>query len=272
MVQLLKLIERQKELQRNVGFPIDSIVEADRNKMAEDYLFKLIEEAVELRKEFPSAINPWSKKQKPADIQRIKEEFSDVLLFLMNIAIVWRFTPEEILKMVKSVQDNNFQKLKEKKMAILNEDILKIPNRVSGIGQGNLSPTYVFIGQNPGKDITQGYRFWSDSEDGSSKVLLPILKKIGILDECYFTNIVKCTTKDNEVPDDDITKFYYEFLDRELSILKMANPNLKVITMGNWTNEHWIGDAKIAHPASVLYGGSADEYEEKLIETLESLQ
>ena len=97
MNKLLELIEKQREFQRAVGFPVDSILEQDRNEMSEKYTFKLIEEAVEMRREFPSAMNPWSKHQKAADLKRVREEYADVVLFLLNIAIVWKFTPDEIL-------------------------------------------------------------------------------------------------------------------------------------------------------------------------------
>lgn len=269
MSRLLNFIDRQKQFQREVGYPIDSITESDRNEMSEKYVFKLIEEAVELRKEFPSVVNPWSKKQKPADLQRIKEEFSDVLLFLTNIAIVWKLSPEEIMKMVEEVQDNNFMKLKQKKMDLLNADILKIPGRTSGVGSGNLKPKYVFVGQNPGKDITQGYKFWSNPEDGSSKVLLPILKEFGIMEDCYFTNIVKCTTPDNEEPSEAMTEFYMDFLTQELDILRMNNPEMKVITMGNWASSKVAGSANIYHPAYHLRGGiSLEDYKKQVHEAL----
>lgn len=270
MNRISQLLKRQKEFQRVVGFPIDSISESDRNEMSEKYVFKLIEEAVELRKEFPSVVNPWSKKQKPADIQRVKEEFSDVLLFLINIAIVWKFSPEEILEMVESVQSNNFRNIKQKKMGLLNADILKIPGRVSGIGQGNISPKYVFIGQNPGKGITQGYKFWSDENDGSSKILLPILKEFGVLQDCYFTNVVKCTTPDNKEPSKEMTDFYLDFLVKELQVLKIANPDAKIIAMGKYTekaiNSLGLGTVdKISHPAVLFYGLiTSDAYKEEL--------
>lgn len=258
--KLEELVENQKEFQRGLGWPIDSVSESDRNELSERYIFKLIEEAVELRREFPSVMNPWSKHQKSADITRIKEEFSDVLMFLINIAIVWKFSPEDVLESLIKTQKNNFKKIKERKMAVLNTDILKIPNRVSGVGDGNLSPKYVFVGQNPGKDIVQGYQFWSKPEDGSSQILLPTLEALGITrDQCYFTNIVKCTTPDNKEPDDELTDFYMEFLFEEINILKFGNPDMRVIAMGKWAekvmNNLMMGTTDaIPHPASVIYG------------------
>lgn len=274
MDKLNRIIGLQREFQKEVGFPIDSVTELDRNEMGEKYVFKAIEELVELRREFPSAINPWSKKQKEADITRILEEFSDVILFLINISLVWKISPKDMLDQIGKTQENNFQKLKEKKMAILNSDILKIPNKSSGIGQGSLSPEWVFIGQNPGKGITQGYKFWSDPEDGSSKIFLPILDELGVIKgDCYFTNVVKCTTHENKEPDEELTKFYKEFLDRELAILKMGNPFIKVVTLGKWAAEHYDSDASIKHPATVLFGGlTKDEYREHVDQELTKLQ
>lgn len=276
MNNLEQLIDKQKEFQRGLGWPIDSVSESDRNELSERYIFKMIEEAVELRREFPSVMNPWTKHQKSASLARVKEEYCDVLMFLINFAIVWKFTPEEIMEQLSATQKNNFKKIKERKMSILNNDILKIPNRISGIGDGNLSPKYVFVGQNPGKNITQGYRFWSNDEDGSSKILLPILENLGITrDVCYFTNVVKCTTVDNKEPDEELTQFYLEFLEKELVILGFNNPDMMVIAMGKWT-ENILNSAvsgysihSIPHPATVLYGTYTPvTYQDKLEEIL----
>jgi NTP pyrophosphatase (non-canonical NTP hydrolase) len=110
-----QIISRQKEFQKAVGFQVDSDKESIRNELSEKYLFKAIEEIVELRKEFPSMMNPWSKSQGLSDEKRVREELVDVLLFLLNFAIVWRITPTEILEEMKKVQDKNFEKMEEKK-------------------------------------------------------------------------------------------------------------------------------------------------------------
>lgn len=265
-----QVIEKQKEFQRILGWPIDSILENDRNELSERYIFKLIEEAVELRREFPSVINPWSKHQKAADLTRVKEELTDVILFLVNILAVWRFSPDEMSEMIEKVQDNNFKKIKERKMEMLNSDILKIPNRISGIGNGSLSPKFVFVGQNPSKSITQGYKFLSNPEDGSSKVLFPVLEDLGIkLEDCYFTNLVKCTTPNNEKPDKELTDFYLEFYEKELDILRINNPGMNVVAMGEWVNENIPHlDCHIPHPATVLYGTDLEFYRDQVREEL----
>mgnify|MGYP001570853849 CR=1 FL=1 len=261
---LANIIEKQKEFQRAVNIPIDSLVDTDRNSMTETYLFLAIKEIIELSREFPSVANPWSKHNKRTDLQRIKEEFSDILMFLINIAIVWKLIPSEILDQLKKTQENNFLKIKTKKMDILNADILKVPNVISGIGQGNLSPDYIFVGQNPGKNITQGYKFWSNDDDGSSKVLLPILDELGIRDQSYFTNVVKCTTPDNQEPDQKLTEFYEEFLQKELEIILTGMSKKPIlVTMGGWSSEALkkYTHVSIKHPSYVLRGGiTREEY------------
>jgi uracil-DNA glycosylase family 4 len=268
MDRLQVLIDKQKDFQKLVGFPIDSVREIDRNEMSEKYIFKTIEELIELRKEFPSVVNPWSKQQKMSDGRRIREELADVLLFIVNFCIVWRLKPEDILERLEETQRHNFNGVKSKKMNHLNESILSIPSYTSGIGQGTLNPKYVFIGENPSMTIEHGYRFWSDPTDGSSKVLLPILENLGILHLCYFTNVVKSTTKKNEAPSQSVVDFWKDYLVKELDILKVNCPDIRFIVMGNDT-EKMISDipdlVKISHPASVLYGNiTPAQYEEEI--------
>ncbi len=249
MTRIEKILNKQVALQKLVKMPIDTNLEAVRDELGEKYIFKMIEEAIELRKEFPSTANPWSKTNHQADFKRIKEEACDVMFFLINFLLTFKISPDELLNELEKVQDNNFNKIKGKMMDQLNQDILKVQNHVSGVGQGNLSPRYIFIGQNPGKDITQGYRFFSNKEDGSSQILLPILENLGIIDQCYFTNVVKSTTEGNAQPSDDLASFWTEFLDKEIEILKANNPNAIIITMGKWTFDQVI---QRKYPGSVV--------------------
>lgn len=267
--RLEKIKERQHQFQKLVKFPIDTVLEQERNELAEKYIFKMIEEMIELRKEFPSAMNPWSKSQKKADRSRILEELSDVILFFINFMILWKISPEEILDMIEKVQENNYNSVKQKKMDIINTDILKVQGKVSGIGQGNLTPKYVFIGQNPAQGIAKGYKFFSNPEDGSSKVVLPVLEELGILKDCYFTNIVKSTTEDNEQPPGELTDFWSSFFDREIEILKENNPEMQLIFMGNYAAKYAekrkIDSDIITHPARVLYGNlTIDQFKNEI--------
>lgn len=267
-MKLNEVIQKQKNFQVLVDFPFECLREVERNEASEKYLFKAIEEIIELRKEFPSAINPWSKIQKFADMSRVKEEFCDVLLFLINFMNVWKFTPEELFETLISVQQNNFNSIKQKKMDTLNVEILKIPGYTSGIGSGSINPKYVFVGQNPGKGITKGYKFWSNKEDGSSKILLPILEDLGILKDCYLTNYVKSTTKDNDIPTDEIASFWDEFYRKEIAILSVNNPNIRIISMGKWTGEKLKETRNIHHPGYFFHQGSAENYKKEIYDAI----
>lgn len=264
-----QIINKQKEFERFIGFPIDSNLESDRNELSEKFIFKMIEECIELRKESPSVMNSWSKEQKEANLTRIKEEMSDVFLFFLNNMITWKIDWNKFLEIVSAVQDNNFLGVKEKKMKMLNESILAIPGYTSGIGNGNLNPKYVFIGQNPGEDMKHGYKFWSNEEDGSSKVLLPTLDAMGIRQDCYFTNLVKCTTSGNREPTENEVAFWKEYLAKEIQILGMNNGNMKMVTMGNFVKNHIPGAYHVKHPAFVLRGGmSIEDYKNEIFMTL----
>ena len=113
-MKIQKIIEDQKAFQRLIGYPVDSKIETDKHEMAEKHLFKMIEECIEVRKEFPSVMNPWAKIQKKPDLNRIKEEMADVFLFFVNILSIWEFGYDDFLDKVIETQDNNFIKLKEK--------------------------------------------------------------------------------------------------------------------------------------------------------------
>lgn len=266
--QIKKLFSVQFRFQKFVGFPIDSILEQDRNEMSEKYIFKMIEEAIELRREFPSVMNPWSKHQKGADLDRIKQELSDVFLFFSNLLLVWKIPFDEFVEYVFEVQKKNFLKIKTRKMELLNQEILSIPGHMCGIGSGNLNPKYVFVGQNPGTSLPyHGYPCWSE-EKVSGSILLPALKSLKLFDISYFTNIVKSTTPDNSEPDSKSVDFWFEFLLREIDILNTEN-SIRIISMGNWStsqlNNRGISSTQISHPSYYLrLKKTPKDYEQEL--------
>lgn len=259
------IVHKQIQFQIEVGYPIDSKKEADLTEMSEKYIFKAIEELVELRKEFPSVMNPWSKEQKTADRSRILEELAGVLLFIMNFAAIWKISDTEILETIKFVQERNFTTLKRKKLDQFNESVLKLPGYKSGIGQGAINPKYIFVGQNPSKNIPHGYEVWKDEHDGSSQVLVPAINKLNIAGVSYFTNLVKSTTPNNEEPSDKLVEFWFPKLQEELRILMINNPSVKLILMGSFVAK-WMKAPKIPHPAYVLRGGMTHEDYVKEIE------
>lgn len=200
---LNEIIEKQKEFQRFLDVPIDSNLEHDRNELSETYIFKLIEEAIELRKEFPSVINPWSKNQTEVKISRVKEEMSDVFLFFVNIMAMWRISPEELFETVKQVQHNNLLKVKEKKLKILNELISNIPGYTTRSGFGSVNPEKIYVG-----------KFINET------------KNYG---QCYYTDIVKCELPNGRPPTEDELNFWTPIFNRELEILLAGNKDAEII-------------------------------------------
>lgn len=232
------LQSKQKSFQKFVGAEIDSNVEEERLRLIEIYIYKLIEEGIELRKEFPSMLNIWSKQQKYYELPKVKGEMCDILLFFINICCALDIPFEDMIRHCTQIQANNFAVLKRKKMKILNDEILRIPALTCGIGQGNLDPTYVVIGQNPGQTIQSGYEFWKNENDGSSQILLPAISNLGLKDQCYFTNVVKSTTPDNQQPTPVMTAFWIPFLNKELEILNAGlSEKFTIIAMGKWTSD-----------------------------------
>lgn len=275
--QLDKIRETQMEFQRATGFPVDTIVAKERNEIAEKYLFKMIEEVIELRKEFPSVMNPWSKTQKDEDVTRIKEELSDVWLFLINFMNIWKFSNKEVFDMIQKIQDANFAHLKNKKLQILDSEMQKVPDEAVMTGNGNMTPRYVFVGQNPGQGLTKSCKMnIAQNPDGNTSfdLLFRVMGEDRMMDS-YFTNLVKVKTPENSEPDDNLVDFWFEFLQKEIEILRYNNPDMKIVAMGNFVYKSIVGGLKgyellkIPHPAYVLRGGlSIEEYDKVVNQVL----
>lgn len=273
---LKQIQEGQKEFQRMVDYPIDSITAKDRNEMAEKYLFKMIEEVVELRKEFPSVMNPWSKSQKNEDTTRIKEELSDIFLFLINFVNIWRFTEEELLEVLSGVQERNFIHVKKKKMGVVNAEMMKVPEPVMA-GNGHMTPHLVFVGQNPGQGLERSHIMeleMAEPKPTSFGLLMDILKEEGMHGWSYYTNLVKVKTEGNDNPSEELTSFWAEFFLKELDVLQYNNPDMKIVAMGNWTFEQLDNILKgtnyhdklikITHPSFVMRSGTQEKYAEEI--------
>lgn len=273
-----RIRQTQLEFQRAMGFPVDTISAKERNEVAEKYLFKLIEEVVELRKEFPSVMNPWSKTQKDEDLTRIKEELSDVILFILNFINIWRFSTDEVVEAIEQVQIGNFLHLKKKKLAILESEMQKVPDEAVMLGNGNITPRFVFVGQNPGQGLAKSCKMEiSNGLDGHTAfdILFRNMSE-EVRRASYFTNLVKVKTVGNTEPDMHITDFWFEFLYSELEILRYNNPGITVISLGNWTHDNlttrldsrW-NVKKIYHPSYISRGAMSEEdYALQISETL----
>jgi NTP pyrophosphatase (non-canonical NTP hydrolase) len=264
--KIKKIIENQLSFQKMVGLPIDSIKEHDRNALGERYLFKLIEEAVELRKEFPSTLNAFSKHQKLADISRIKEELSDVMLFMFNFMIVWKLDFSEMVDMLARVQENNFITLKKKMLDSLNSDILSIPGYTCAVGNGNVNPKYIFVVQQPNSDLKHGDKVLSDLHSGSLSTLYSSLADLKIINDCYFTSAVKSVNIHNEPVEVELISFWSKFLEKELNILEFNNtPKIIIFSDENINTPNSQNIYKIPHPINVTLNEiTLQEYEEKL--------
>ena len=106
-----EIIKKQRDFQLLVGVPLDD--KDQMNTLAEVYLFKAIEEIIELRKEFPSGLNKESKTMKEVQDVRLYEELSDVLLFLVNFMIVRGMSIDKLKSTITRVQTNNFKHVRK---------------------------------------------------------------------------------------------------------------------------------------------------------------
>ena len=107
---LSEITELQKKFQKLCGKHIETEDNFTKSLLSEMYLFKAIEEIVELRKTFPSALNDSAKIQPKIDRNELLKEFCDVALFLLNFSILWKISLNEFIESLKLVQSNNFKK------------------------------------------------------------------------------------------------------------------------------------------------------------------
>lgn len=118
--RLEQIFENQRILQRTHGFPIDSINPADKDRMAEIYIYKMVEECIELRRTQPSSLIPMSKSQPEIDRTAMISEGVDIQLYFINWMIARGVTPDELLDQLDAVQANNLAKAHERGAAMEN--------------------------------------------------------------------------------------------------------------------------------------------------------
>lgn len=88
-MELQKLLDKQKELQRELGNPMGTgIASIKENALA------LMREVVEVLDECPS--KPWHEDENPMDFEKVLLELVDVLMFWMNLVSDLGFTAEDI--------------------------------------------------------------------------------------------------------------------------------------------------------------------------------
>ncbi len=119
---------------------------------------------------------------------------------------------------------------------------------------GNLNAEYLFVGEAPG--VADGERqFERVMGYGSTSVLLRMaLIYIGILKDCLFTNIMKCSLKDNKL------KSYHQYdacADYFFNEVELVKPKT-IVTLGNNVANYLSGKldfVKVIHPSYCLYKG-----------------
>lgn len=111
---LKSILENQVMYQKLMDIDISSKDPEVMSRLSEVFLFKMIEEAVELRKTIPSSMNKWEKNKPEVSRERILDESSDVLLFFLNFLILWDISPINLFNNVRKVQINNFDLLKKR--------------------------------------------------------------------------------------------------------------------------------------------------------------
>lgn len=131
---------------------------------------------------------------------------------------------------------------------------------------GNLFPEYVIIGLNPGIGdyLTTGN--WGTFLSGNGPTTITLrnaLDKLGILHKSWLTNLVRCSTKNNDSPKiEDTSRCYEEWLKNEINILK---PSKKLFTLGRNFIILYKGiilenSINIKHPAYYCRKGIQQEY------------
>ena len=116
---------------------------------------------------------------------------------------------------------------------------------------------FMFIGIAPGRGRNDPFSIEAFKHI-SGNILAEVLIKKKLYDRCYFTNVVKCNTKDNKLFDDDSTKRCLEFLREEIKLVKPK----KIIVLGkqamdllirNFPRELVKDMTMIYHPSYFVY-------------------
>lgn len=234
-----KIISLQKEFQRLAEVKIDTLVSNEINALSEMYLFKSIEEIVELRKTFPSELNKWSKNQ-PIEIdkQEVLAELSDVLLFIINFCIVRKITPVQVIETLSKVQEVNFRKLKSKKLTILFDEMNRLPSASPLLGSGGLMPKVILIGQTYRENGLDTVHYAWDSPslnptiDFLQEAIRHGVNRFSInLEDFYYTDVIKEPVREQH-RGEILAKYWVPFLVREIEIISSGCTPL-IFALGN---------------------------------------
>lgn len=145
-------------------------------------------------------------------------------------------------------------------------------------GTGNTSePDFLFVGEAPGWQGCgrTGIPFYNDA---SGMYFRYLLFKNGILEsQCYITNVVKCTPKDNKLDSvgrlemKNSIKVCSQQLEKELLTIRPKNIVALGSTAADWLNGRNYKFTRVNHPAHPLYTGKFAEYEKYFAQSIGDL-
>ncbi|MFW6008501.1 MAG: uracil-DNA glycosylase family protein, partial [archaeon] len=132
--------------------------------------------------------------------------------------------------------------------------------------RGNIRAKYMVVGQNPAGRGKSNHKYITMFNDSSgSGIIIDVLKKAGIYLDCWFTNIVQCSTSDNKINNYQVEECKL-ILSLEIEHIKPK----KIFALGNETykymKQHFseLNIVKVKHPAYVkrFYSKKPDKIEE----------
>lgn len=107
MDALKHMFDLQEEFE-NRWFNFSELTEVEKQELTNEFVGHCIEELIEFRQELP-ARKHWKKDNcKPANVRKMKLEYSDIMHFLITIALINGWSADDVYKsFIKKHQVNN---------------------------------------------------------------------------------------------------------------------------------------------------------------------
>lgn len=144
------LFREQRELQKLLGFEIDTDDPEEKRRLTKEYLLHISSEFSELLNATGSWKTNVEQDEKPKKFG-ICEELVDVLKFLVNIALVWNITPEDLIEVSKEKHIVNEYKFMQEKRIEQLEDEPKIIVDIDGVLNNYFQDFLDFVEQQTSK-------------------------------------------------------------------------------------------------------------------------
>jgi len=95
--KLEHLFKLQDEFQKR-WFDFPKLTELERQKLTIEFVGHCIEELIEFKQELPARKHWRKNKEKPANTRKMRLEYSDIMHFLITIALINGWTAEDVYK------------------------------------------------------------------------------------------------------------------------------------------------------------------------------